>query len=188
MLVAAFLAGAVAWLAAAQLWPAGPALRAAGWALTGIGLLAVFAVDRIYAVLVPVAGRAAAGRSRAVGPVLVGSLWLAGLLAGIVPVALTAAAWKAWFDLGPLRGALGSRGRTALVIIRVLLGLALPAALLVLGGPRLAGAAALLAVAGEGIERALFYQALRVTTPRLELAAALARELAAEPGKPARAS
>lgn len=179
VLVPAFLAGAVAWS-----WSANPAPPFAGpltpvaLAVAMLGLASAFAVDRVYAVIEPVTGTVAPGRTPLVGPVLVGALWLASVSASLGPLALLFAAWKTWFTLAVLgRASRTPFARTA-GALRVLAGLALPAALAI-AAPMRGGALVLpslaLALAGEGVERVLFYGSLSVTTPRLEADAALAR-------------
>ncbi len=203
LLAGSFLLLSTAWMAAA--WWAGAlgagaggggpeaivprVLPGVGWALAGLGLFAAFAVDRVYGVILPPGADARRRGFPPIGPVFAGSLYMAALLAG--PASL-------WIPLGLLRllvtrhsgprAPLGP-GRPWLLVLRLALGfVAAPAWRLVMGDQPAGVAVLVLALAGEAIERGLFYDTLAVTTPRLEMDAALryAGPRCAPPRDPAR--
>ncbi len=150
-------------------------LRGAGWAIALLGLAAAFAVDRVYSVILAPSGAVGARRRvLPVGPVLAGSLYLAALAIGPV--------WL-WAPLGVARAYVTLSGRPfahargVLPALRIALGfIAAPALRALSDDPAATLGIFALALAGELIERACFYESLVVTTPRLEMEAALRGE------------
>jgi Fe-S-cluster-containing dehydrogenase component/DMSO reductase anchor subunit len=132
------------------------------------GLAALYAMDRLYGVALPMRGVAGLHGAEAL------------FTAMLYTVALREWEW-ALYGMLALKLALwlarqGGQARPwrALALLRPLLGLALPAALVMAGqSPRAAVVLALIA-AGELIDRADFYCALRFPSPRRELDRALA--------------
>jgi hypothetical protein len=147
-------------------------LRGAGWAVASLGFAAAFAVDRVYSVILPPTGAAGARRRMlSVGPVFAGSLYVAALSAGSV--------WL-WAPMGVARACVTLSGRPfvrarmALPALRIALGfIAAPALRARFDDPAATLGVFALALAGEMTERACFYESLVVTTPRLEMVAAL---------------
>jgi DMSO reductase anchor subunit len=178
LLVGAFIGLSAAWmLVAPWISLSSPILRGAGPVVALLGFVAAIAVDRVYSVILPPAGDASAGRRRIpLGPVLAGSLYLSALLIG--------PAWL-WVPLGVARACVTIFGRSftgshlALPALRIALGfIAAPAMRALAGVPEPTPWIFALALAGELIERACFYESLVVTTPRLEMDAALCADAA----------
>ena len=143
-----------------------PAHRPLAWAAVAVGFLALWAVDRVY----QVALHTGALNFHSAQALFTG-LYLAGILAGSVPLALAAGALKAvLYGHRKLHFRRQGRAGTPLLsLLRLALGFA---------GPALAfgtGLGALSAVLGELLDRCEFYRELELPTPARALAQALAR-------------
>jgi Fe-S-cluster-containing dehydrogenase component/DMSO reductase anchor subunit len=159
--VPAFLALGVAHAALA------PAGSAGGLVVAAAGGLALVCADRVYAVM-------ARERRSPLDDVagLSSAAFLAGVLSAQPWLALPAAAVRLLAFAGRIRGGAGTWGAAAstLVLVRVLVGLVLPVTA-VLASPAVALPLAVVAAfAGELLDRAHFYAALDVTTPRRRMA------------------
>ncbi len=127
------------------------------------GVACAWCIDRVYGAMAlesraPTDEVAATTSVAFLTGVFVGLPWL------FVPLGLA----RAW---GALRSP-GAKGRVT-TRVRLLLGLVLPAALWLWGGPGARLPAVVLVIAGEALDRSAFYDALDVVTPRRKMAHAL---------------
>jgi len=165
----AFLGLAVAWLA----WA--PASGALGWAAAGAGLACLVSADRVYVVMAR-ERRAALDGAAATSA----AAWLAGVLAGHVWLWLPTGVARLVAALARVRAGTDRSwlGTAPAVTVRLAVGLAAPVFLLA-SGAATAPLAVLCATIGEALDRAGFYQALDVVTPRAAAARDLQASLAA---------
>ncbi len=185
LLVGSFLGLSAAWMLIAS-WTVRTAPHqvrpGAGWVVALLGFASAFAVDRVYSVILPPTGVVGARRRMLpAGPIFIGSLYLAALAIGPV--------WL-WVPIGVARAYVTFSGRTfvrarmALPALRIALGfIAAPALRMLSDDPAATLGVFALALAGEWIERARFYESLAVTTPRLEMEALLRTGTAGVIGK-----
>ena len=160
-----FLVLAVAWVA----WT--PGSVALGWAAAVAGLACLVSVDRVYAVMAR-GRRAALDGAAATGA----AAWLAGVLAGQPWLWLPAGTARLVAALARARAGTDRSwlGTAPALAVRLALGLGVPVFLLASGATG-APLAVFCATIGEALDRAGFYQALDVVTPR----AAAVRDLQA---------
>jgi Fe-S-cluster-containing dehydrogenase component len=152
----------VAFLAAATVLSAVPGSPGPlHWAIAAVGLAALLAMDLVYRV----PGQEVLAVPHSAMATLSGA-WILGLLLAAPAIAVPAAAVKAALYL--LRRPSGSPAGPTLGAARLLLGLALPCALLAVEPPS-PWLPVACAVVGELIDRAEFYAGLRFLTPGLQI-------------------
>ncbi len=151
-----------------------------GSAAAVVGMALLYAMDRVYSVT------RTRGLALHSARVLLTGVFVAGLVAGLTPLWVGAAALKATQYLYRKLGAsVRPPLRPALAALRVVGGLVMPGCLL-LAAPGWAPAAWALFVLGEVVDRCEFYVDLTVPTPARQMSADLTRMLAEVDSEPAR--
>jgi Fe-S-cluster-containing dehydrogenase component len=138
-----------------------PGDRRMDWLVGAAGLSSLFCIDRVYSAM----ARTRRSALDEVEAVTAGA-FLAGVFAGAPLVFVPLGALRVITLVVRVRG--GTLGR--LPATRVLVGWVAPLALWLAGGPSAGPLAVLLAVAGEAMDRAAFYDGLEIVTPRLQAA------------------
>ena len=172
----AFVAGGIAFVA-----PGVPGTPELGALVVLFGLSALVSADQVYRPVYPGLHPMVDG-----GGTLLTGVFLAGLLLGNAWLAGAAGSIKAGSEAArAVRTGIGrddvGRGSwlpVSLEILRVVLGLALPAAAWVAWGSPLPTWVILGAIAGEGLGRAGFYRRLRIQSPARQVRADLSRRIA----------